>query len=122
MPGHSNGYPSSSAYLKVTMLAFRGEPARARLCLAGEVDIAANDMLGVCVDWLITLAPLTVVIDLAEVTFAGSSLPNFVVRAADALSPDSDLILCGANPMTRWVLRVADVTDVATITDGPRRA
>jgi hypothetical protein len=43
--------------------------------LAGDIDIASAAVLSKTVDWLTTMAPVNVVLDLGDVTFARSALP-----------------------------------------------
>jgi anti-anti-sigma factor len=116
MPGQSENCHLSSAGLTITLLAVRGETRRARLSLAGEIDLGADGALRASVDWLTRLGPATVLIDLAYVTFAGSALPNFVVRASGALPHGAEMILQGAMPRIRQVLRITGMDDIATIT------
>ena len=58
-------------------------------------------------------------VDLAEVTFASSALPNFVVRLSQAVPHGAELILWRAPPMTGRVLRLTDMATIATLRDDP---
>ena len=105
--------------LTVTARTAPGGDHRARVCLAGEIDVAAVVALSETVDWLTALAPVSVLVDLAELTFAGATLPNFVVRVRQAVPDGAELILWRARPTTRWVLRVTDMAAIATLCDEP---
>jgi anti-anti-sigma factor len=118
MTQKSDGTCSESDHgLTVTVRTLPGDDRRAQVCLAGEIDIASWVVLSEIVDWLTALAPVSVVLDLAEVTFACSTLVNFVVRVRRAEPDGAELILWRARPATEWVLRVSDMATIATIRD-----
>lgn len=60
-------------------------------------------------------------IDLADVTFACSTLPNFVARVRHAVPDGVELILWQARPTTEWVLRITEMAVVATIRGEPAK-
>jgi anti-anti-sigma factor len=87
----------------VTVSARPGEPI-AYLRMAGEVDIAAEPALADAVDRLHAVAPRTVVVDLAAVTFACSALVNFVIRVRRAIPDGASVVLCRPTPTVRCLL------------------
>ncbi len=95
-----------------------GETRRACLRLAGELDMDASAALSKTVDWLAAVGPVSVLIDLAKVTFAGSTLPNFIVRLS-AATPDAELILWRSSPVTKLILRITDMAAISTLRDDP---
>ena len=56
-------------------------------------------------------------VDLAELTIAGATLPNFVVRVRQAVPDGAELRLWRTKQTTRWVLRVTDMGAIATLRD-----
>jgi hypothetical protein len=120
MPPNPDGtFHESEHGLTVTARTLPGDDRRVHVCLAGEIDMAASAALSKTVDWLTALAPIHVLIDLAELTFACSTLPNFVVRVRHALPDGAELILWRARPAAGWVLRLADMATIATLRDEP---
>ncbi|GAB3973691.1 STAS domain-containing protein [Plantactinospora veratri] len=118
MPQNSDGfYQESDHGLTVTARALPGGDRRTYLCLAGEIDMASSAVLAKAVDWLTALSPVSVLVDLAELTFACSTLPNFVVRVRRAVSDDAELTLWRPRPAIDRVLRVTDMATIATIRD-----
>ena len=88
----------------------------ALVCLVGEIDIAAAEALSDVADHLSTLAPhAEVVVDLAEVSFACSTLPNFLDRVHRTLAADATLTLCRSTPNTRWVLQATGIEQIAAL-------
>lgn len=120
MPPSSHGsYRQSDHGLTVTAHTLPGADRRTYLCMAGEIDMASSAVLARTVDWLTAVAPVSVLMDLAELTFAGSTLPNFVVRVRQAMPDGAELVLWRASPATEWVLRATDMATIATIRDEP---
>ncbi|MFC6022838.1 STAS domain-containing protein [Plantactinospora solaniradicis] len=118
MPQNSDGfYQESDHGLTLTARTLPGGDRRTYLCLAGEIDIASSAVLSKAVDWLTALGPVIVLVDLAELTFACSTLSNFVVRVRQSMPDDAELILWRARPATEWMLRVTDMATIATIRD-----
>jgi hypothetical protein len=107
------------ADLMITAFAAPGKVSLARLCLAGEVDLSATKLLASALDWLATMAPATVIIDLAEVRFASAALPNFVVRVFSALPSCQEIILWRPTPTTDLVLQMTDMPMIAKVSDDP---
>lgn len=120
MSPHSGGtYRQSDQGLTVAARTLPGGAGRTYLCMSGEMDMAASAVLSNTVDWLAASAPTTVLIDLADITFAGSTLPNFVARVRHAVPDDAELIIWRARPATQWVLRVTGMATIATIRNEP---
>lgn len=112
-------YQASDHGLTITARLLMGGDRRVNVCLTGDIDNAASDVLSGTVEWLAALAPASVLVDLADVTFACSALPNFVVQILQAVPDGAELILKGASPATGWVLRVTDMAAIATIRHEP---
>lgn len=90
---------------------------RADIRIAGEVDVAAVPVLTDAVRRLSETAPKSVFVDLGEVTFAGSVLPDFLKQAHDCIPRNSSLVLCRVNAATRRVLAAAGVSEVVVMCD-----
>lgn len=90
---------------------------RVHLCLAGEIDMAATAALHSTVDWLATLTPVSVEMDLSKLSFAGATLPNFIVRIRQALPTAVEIVLCRSQPEVHWVLQVTGMANVTTMRD-----
>jgi len=118
MPPESDGtYQASNGGLTIIARALPGDGHRAQLSLTGDIDLAASAVLSETVDWLTATAPLSVLVDLSEVTFAGSALPNFVARVSQAMPSGTELVLWRARPATGLVLRITDMATIATLRD-----
>jgi hypothetical protein len=74
-----------------------------RVCISGAVDPVAMPVLADAVDQIRTIAPDTVVIDVAAVTFACSTLANFVAHVAGA-APQASLAVMHGTPMIHRIL------------------
>jgi anti-anti-sigma factor len=94
-------------------------PGEAVVCLrmAGEVDMAAEPALAHAVARLHAFAPSTVVIDLAAVTFACSTLANFVVRVRNAIPDDASLLLCRPTTAIRRLLKLTALDGFVALDD-----
>ncbi|MET8152487.1 hypothetical protein ACIBSW_22660 [Actinoplanes sp. NPDC049668] len=114
-PDSDGTFQASDHGLTVTARATAGKERRAHVCLTGDIDLAASAVLSATIDWLTALAPVSVLVDLADVTFACSTLPNFVVRIRRAVPDGTELVLWRARPATGWVLRVTDMATIATL-------
>lgn len=116
MPQSQDGiYQETDHALTITAHTRPGGNRLTFLCLAGEIDMASSAVLAKTIDWLTGLAPVCVLVDLADLTFAGATLPNFVARIRQAVPDGAEVILCGARPATGWVLRATDMATIATI-------
>jgi anti-anti-sigma factor len=87
----------------------------ALVSLAGEIDMAAVGALADAADHLSSLAPAEVIVDLDEVTFACSTLSNFLERVHLALPPGTTLTLCRPTHNTRWVLQATGMEKISTL-------
>jgi anti-anti-sigma factor len=77
--------------------------------LRGDIDLAVEPALVVAVGELEALAPRAVVIDLADVTFAGASLVNFLIRVRNVIPGTASMRVLGATPIVERVLTVTAV-------------
>ena len=120
MPETSDSSVYQSTHgLMITIRTLSGDGRCAHVCLAGEIDRDSSAILSRTVDWLTTTAPVSVLVDLAALTFACSTLPNFIARVRHAVPGDAELILWRPRPETEWVLRATDMPAIATIRGGP---
>jgi anti-anti-sigma factor len=99
--------------LAVAVVAPLGEVV-ARVCLAGDVDITGEDALAAA-DQLDTITPRTVIVDLAAVTFACSTLATFLVRVHNILPDGAVLILYRPTPRTRHLLDLTGLDAICTV-------
>jgi anti-anti-sigma factor len=106
-------FPDSDGFA-VTVLTAADVPA-AVVRLAGDIDIAATVALSEAIDRLSTLAPATVMIDLADVTFACSTLPNFLARVHQVLPIGSTLTVCRPPTGTLRILQMTGMDQIATL-------
>ncbi|WP_251796118.1 STAS domain-containing protein [Paractinoplanes hotanensis] len=113
----SDGFHQDSGNgLTVTIHSWPGD-GRAHVRLAGEIDIDVSVVLSRTVDWLATSAPVSVLVDLAELTFACATLPNFLVHVRHVLPDGAELILWRPRPLTEWVLQITGMAAIAVIRD-----
>lgn len=98
----------------ITVTAAPGDD-RAYLVLAGDVDLPARPLLADAVDQVAEAAPHVAVVDLAQTTYAGAVLLNFLAGVRDALPPDATLLICRATPFTDRVLHLMDVGRIGTV-------
>ncbi|MEU8048550.1 STAS domain-containing protein [Micromonospora harpali] len=104
----------SGAHFVITVLTAPRCPT-ALVCLAGEIDMEAGPALSGVVDRLLTIAPTEVVVDLADVTFASSALPNFLARAHLALAAHTTLVVCRPRGSTLRLLQVTNMEAMVTL-------
>ncbi|MFI6238835.1 STAS domain-containing protein [Micromonospora sp. NPDC050795] len=100
----------------ITLLAAPDGPS-ALVCLAGEIDLDAGPALSDVADQLSAFAPTEVVVDLADVTFACSTLPNFLARMHLTLPPNSALVVCRPTTNTHRLLEMTKMGQIATLRD-----
>lgn len=113
----------SGDHFVITVLA-TPEAHTALVCLAGEIDLAAVPALSDVADRLAAIEPAEVVVDLAAVTFACSTLPNFLARVHLTLPDSTTLIVCRPTTSTRRVLEITGMEQIMTLrgdlpTSGP---
>ena len=82
--------------------------------LVGDIDMAVDIALTEATDRLRACAPSSILIDLAGVTFAGSTLANFLARVHNAL-PAVPLVACRPTPMTHRVLELTSLNRIAAV-------
>lgn len=83
--------------------------------LAGDIDLAAEPDLAKLSDILATTRCAVVHIDLHMVTFAGSTLINFLFRLADTLPGHTSMTVCRPDAMTCELLELTGVDAVALV-------
>jgi anti-anti-sigma factor len=88
---------------------------RADVSLSGDIDIAARPSLADVINRLAATTAETIVVDLAGVTFAGSVLANFLAGLRNAIPAGTVLVVCRSTPMTRIVLRITEMAQIALI-------
>ena len=87
------------------------DDATASVCLTGDLDLQAEPNLRRVLSEVHTAGRRAVVVDLAGLGFAGSALPNFLVRLRYASPPGATLSVCDPGPMA---LRLLELTGVLT--------
>jgi anti-anti-sigma regulatory factor len=107
--------PVSECPCLVTILAPAGDDT-VWIRLVGAVEMDAEAALDVAIDRVRDLAPHTVLIDLAGVTFAGSVLVGFLIRV-HAAAPHASIRLRHAKPMIQFVLTVTAVDKMVILDD-----
>jgi anti-anti-sigma factor len=97
----------------------RSQPDEALACLgiAGEIDMAAEAALADAVDWLSAVMPRTVLVDVAAVTFACSTLVNLLVRLHNVLPDGASLVVCRPTPRTRLLLELTALSKIVALRD-----
>ena len=86
--------------------------------LVGDVDTAAEPALAEVIDRLGSLTVRLVVIDVAAVTFACSTLANFL-DALHQAHPDAALVLHHPPPMVRLIIRVTGLDRFVMMSGDP---
>lgn len=89
--------------------------------ITGDLDADAVPALNDAVDRIAALLPGRVVVDLADVPYAGSALPNFLVRLVGALPAMMPVVVCRPQPLPRWVLDTTGMEHILTISPDPPR-
>jgi anti-anti-sigma factor len=83
--------------------------------IAGDVDLAGEAALASAVTQMAATRCGSVYIDLAGITFAGTTLLNFLVRLATRLPDHPATVLCRPNAITRRMIELASLDHVATV-------
>ena len=89
----------------------------AQVCITGQVDPAAATELAATIDRLRKTPARLVFVDVAAITFADGSLPDFCRLLRAALPGRSALSICRPGPMTRRILEDAGICDILTVRD-----
>ncbi|WP_203790774.1 hypothetical protein [Paractinoplanes rishiriensis] len=89
----------------------------AQVCVAGQIDLAAATELAATIDLLRKSPARFVFVDVAAVTFADVTLPDFCLLLRAALPGWSAPFICRPGPMTRQILEDAGVCDVLAVRD-----
>lgn len=88
-------------------------PAQAvEIRVAGELDRDAAPMLAGVTQYLNDLAPLHVVVELGELSFAGSALPNWLARIRSQLPSRPSVAIRHPQPLVRNVLAITNMADL----------
>jgi anti-anti-sigma regulatory factor len=109
--------PNYHGHRFTIMTMISADHARAVVTMAGDLDIDAWPDLYDAIDWLADAAPDTVTIDVAALTFVGSTLPNFLVRVRQAVPTASALTVSRPTHWTRFILHITDMARIAKIDD-----
>ncbi|GAA4244925.1 STAS domain-containing protein [Dactylosporangium darangshiense] len=86
------------------------------ISLCGAVDIAIEHELGSVLDHVSTAPPSSIVINVANVTFACSTLANFIVCLHN-IAPAAPVVLLGCTPRIHRVLCLTGVDSLVTSHD-----
>jgi anti-anti-sigma factor len=87
------------------------------LSMAGEVDIDSEPALDDFIARASRQRPGTVLVDLAEVSFASCTLLNFCARLVRALPTTSRLALCRPTPYLRRLIMMTSIWEIADLVD-----
>lgn len=98
-------------------LSMRSDRAAVFVRLAGDVDLNSVPAMADAVGHLSRRAPDLVYIDLAEVSFACSTLINFVAQVVGALPSTSTVVLCRPRPATVALIRLFSIQAIAELRD-----
>ena len=85
--------------------------------ISGEVDMAAEDHLARVMTHLYIRRYCTVYIDLAAVTFAGTTLLTFIASVYAIGGERTSVVLCRPRPVIRRLIELAGLDAIATICD-----
>lgn len=85
--------------------------------ISGEVDMAVEDHLARVMTHLYIRRCRTVYIDLAAVTFAGTTLLTFIASVYAIAGERTALVVCRPHPATRRLIELAGLDAIATIRD-----
>ena len=89
----------------------------AQVSLSGDVDPAAVAELAAVIDTVSAATVSSVLVDVADVTFADSTLLNFCVLLRAVLPAGRALAVCRPAPMTRWIIEEAGLDRILTLRD-----
>ncbi len=98
-------------------LLLRAEDGVVCLRLIGEIDEDCEQVLTHTAADLRRLAPQRVFVDLAEVSFAGATLVNFLMRVVRAAPPTCATVLCRPTRQTVRLLRITSTDSIAARSD-----
>lgn len=83
--------------------------------IAGDVDMAGEAQLACAVRQLAAACYTRVYIDLTAITFAGSSLINFLFRLSTQLPGNACMTLCRPGPMTTQIIELTGLSEFASV-------
>ncbi len=87
------------------------------LRMSGDVDLSDSVTLDGAHDLIVQAPPRVVWLDLADVTFAGSTLVNFLLRLRNALPEETRFAICRPTLMALRVLTVCHLENRMSICD-----
>lgn len=85
--------------------------------LSGDVDLSDTPTLTAAYDQVVKARPQVIWLDLAEVTFAGSTLVNFLLRLRNALPEETRFAVCRPTWIASRVLTVCHLENRMQIHD-----
>lgn len=88
---------------------------RATVHLSGDLDFRAEPELLSVLAKLQAASHRTVSVELGELGFVGSTLPNFLVRVRHALAPGAQVVVRHPSPISRRILELTDLTRIASL-------
>jgi anti-anti-sigma regulatory factor len=88
---------------------------RADLVLSGDIDLPARPLLADAVSQIARTPLRLIVVDLAAVTYAGSTLVHFLTRLHNAAPADTRISVSRPTPIARLVLQVMAMDQLAMI-------
>jgi anti-anti-sigma regulatory factor len=91
----------------------------AQVRIVGAIDLAAEAALTEAAEQLRVAASRTVLVDVAGVTFACSTLINFLARVHNGMPQEAHLVIRKATPLTRRLLALARFESIIVMDDGP---
>ncbi|MER7283371.1 STAS domain-containing protein [Dactylosporangium sp. NPDC000244] len=88
-------------------------PRSVEISLFGAIDVAIENELDNVLDHVSNALPSSIAINVANVTFACSTLANFIVRLRN-IAPAALVVLSGCTPMIHRILCLTGVDDLVT--------
>ena len=111
---HPTRTPAPTAEPTITVVVTR-RGHTARVCLSGDIDMAAEPQLTATIEQLERLAPRAVTIDLEQVSFAGATFASFLIQIHRLLPDPAELTLCRPTTMIRVLVQILDLETITTI-------
>jgi anti-anti-sigma factor len=108
--------PPSNAMVIVVDTAPGGEAVCVRI--TGDVDLLGEADLASTALQLPGTHCRSVYVDLAGITFAGTSLVNFLITVSARLPVGVSMSLCGPTPIVRRIIELTSLDQVAAVQDG----
>jgi anti-anti-sigma regulatory factor len=99
----------------VTTMAFSADRHAVCVFISGDIDMAGEPDLAILSGQLAATECASVYIDLAGITFAGSTLVNFVFRLTGQLPEHIPVILCRPRAFIRQILERTAMDQLAAV-------